>query len=193
VSGELEELGVSTESHMARMLARIAPGLDLAPLETLLSVASPASLGGRRFVSQEMQYIPLTTVSEAARPDPPAARAVGAQVSALLADAPRYAVYRASLEQAFRAWRDAEPAIAAQADGSPMVADALPVARDLADLGTAGLEALAYLGVGALAPEAWKADRAALLTRVAQPKANLRLMVLPAVRDLIGAASNVRP
>ena len=193
VSGELEELGVSTESHVARMLARVAPGLDLAPLETLLSVASPASLGGRRFVSQQMQYIPLTTVSEAARPDPPAAREVAAEVRALLADAPRYAMYRASLEREFRAWRGAEPVIAAQAERSPMVADALPVAKDLADLGAAGLEALAYLGEGTVAPDAWRADRAALLARVAQPKANLRLMVLPAVRDLILAAGSPRP
>jgi hexosaminidase len=193
VSGELEELGVSTESHVARMLARIAPGLELAPLETLLSVASPASLGGRRFTSQQMQFIPLTTVSEAARPDPPAARDVAGEVHALLLDAPRYAVYRASLERRFRAWRDAEPAIAAEAEGSPMVAEAVPVAKDLADLGAAGLEALAYLEAGTVAPAAWKADRVALLQRALQPKANLRLMVVPALRDLIGAASNVRP
>jgi hexosaminidase len=193
VSGELEELGVSTESHTVRMLARIAPGLDLAPLETLLSVASPASLGGRRFVSQQMQFIPLTTVSEAARPDPPAARETAAEVRALLADTPRYALYRASLERRFRAWRDAEPVIAAEADLSPMVAEALPVAKDLADLGDAGLEALAYLEEGTVAPDAWKADRTAMLQRVAQPKANLRLTVLPALRDLIAAAGQPRP
>jgi hexosaminidase len=192
VSGELEELGVSTESHAARMLARIAPGLDPAPLETLLSVASPASLGGRRFVSPQMQFIPLTTVSEAARPDPPAAREVAAEVHALLLDLPRFAVYRASLAERFRAWRDAEPLVAAQAERSPMVAEALPVARDLAELGAAGLEALAYLETGTVAPADWKADRVALLQRAAQPKANVRLMVLPALRDLIGAASNVR-
>ncbi len=192
VSSGLEELGVSAESHTVRMLHRIAPGLDLDPLLTLLDVASPASLGGRRFVSQQMQYIPLTTVSEAARPDPPEAREVAAEVHALLLDGPRYAVYRASLERTFRAWRDAEPAIAAEAERSPMVAEALSVAQDLADLGTAGLEALAYLEAGTVAPAAWKADRAALLTRVMQPKANLRLMVVPALRDLIGAAGNVR-
>jgi hexosaminidase len=193
VSAELEEVGVSTESHAVRMLARIAPGLDPTPLETLLSVASPASLGGRKFVSQQMQFIPLTTVSEAARPDPPAAREVAAEVHALLLDLPRFAAYRASLAARFRSWRDVEPAMAAEAERSPMVAEALPVARDLADLGAAGLEALAYLEAGTVAPPDWRADRVALLQRVAQPKANLRLMVLPAVRQLIGAAANVRP
>ena len=72
VSAQLEELGITTDDHTARMLRRVAPGLDLGPLEALLGVASPVSLGGRRFTSQAMQFIPLSTLSEAAVPDPPA-------------------------------------------------------------------------------------------------------------------------
>ena len=193
VSAQLEELGVTTDDHTARMLHRVAPGLDLGPLEALLAVASPVSLGGRRFTSQAMRFIPLTTLSEAAVPDPPAAREVAAEVKALLADGPRYAAYRESLARSFRAWRDAAPDLAALAERSPMVADALPVARDLADLGTAGLEALAYLADGTTAPPAWVADRAALVARATQVKANLRLLVVPALKDLVTAAGNPRP
>ena len=193
VSAQLEELGVTTDDHTIRMLRRVAPGLDPAPLQTLLSVASPVSLGGRRFTNPAMQFIPLTTLSEAAVPDPAAARDVAAEVKALLADAPAYGAYRESLARTFRGWRDAAPVLAALAEQSPMVADALPVARDLADLGTAGLEALAYLAQGTTAPPAWVVDRAALLARAAQVKANLRLMVVPALKDLIAAAGNPRP
>jgi hexosaminidase len=193
VSDELEELGISTRSHTARMLSRLVPGLDPRPLEVLLDVASPTSLGMHRFASQTlMQYIPLTTLSDAAVPDPAAGREVAADVRALLGDTPRYGAYRVELERTFRAWRDAEPAIAALAQRSPLVNEALPVAHDLADLGQAGLEAIVYLEAGAVAPQAWVADRTALLARVAQPKANLRLAVVPALRDLIAAAGAVR-
>ena len=193
VGAQLEELGVTTDDHTARMLRRVAPGLDLAPLQAVLAVASPVSLGGRHFASPAMQYIPLTTLSEAAVPDPPAAREVTAEVQALLADAPRYGANREGLVRAFRGWRDAVPQLAALAERSPLVGDALPVARDLADLGAAGMEALAYLADGTAPPPAWVADRAALLARAALVHANLRLMVVPALHDLITAAAAPRP
>jgi hexosaminidase len=149
VSDELEELGISTTSHTARMLSRLVPGLDRRALEVLLGVASPTSLGMHRFASQTlMQYLPLTTLSDAAVPDPEGGREVAAEIKALLADAPRYGAYRGELAQTFGDWRDAGQAIAAEAQRSPLVNDVLPVAMDLAGLGPAGLEALAYLEAG---------------------------------------------
>ena len=192
VSAQFEELGVTTEDHTARMLRRVVPGLDPAPLQVLLSVASPVSLGGRLFTSQAMQFIPLTTLSEAAVPDPTAARDLAGEMRALLADAPRYGAFRESLARTFRNWRDAAPELAAIAERPPMVKEALPLALDLADLGAAGLEALAYLAEGTVAPPEWVTNRTALLARAAQPKANLRLMIVPAMRDLLAAAGAAR-
>jgi hexosaminidase len=193
VSDELEELGISTTSHTARMLSRLVPGLDRRALEVLLGVASPTSLGMHRFASQTlMQYLPLTTLSDAAVPDPEGGREVAAEIKALLADAPRYGAYRGELAQTFGDWRDAGQAIAAEAQRSPLVNDVLPVAMDLAGLGQAGLEALAYLEAGTAAPQSWVVDRTALVARAAQPKANLRLTVVPALRDLIAAAGASR-
>jgi hypothetical protein len=40
--------------------------------------------------------------------------------------------------------------------------------------------------------QGWMADRTALLARAAVPKANLRLTVVPALRDLIAAAGAPR-
>ena len=192
VSAQFEELGVTTEDHTARMLRRVVPGLDPAPLQVLLSVASPVSLGGRLFTSQAMQFIPLTTLSEAAVPDPTAARDLAGEMRALLADAPRYGAFRESLARTFRNWRDAAPELAAIAERPPMVKEALPLALDLADLGAAGLEALAYLAEGTVAPPEWVTNRTALLARAAQPKANLRLMIVPAMHDLLAAAGAAR-
>jgi hypothetical protein len=73
-----------------------------------------------------------------------------------------------------------------------MVNDVLPVAMDLAGLGQAGLEALAYLEAGTAAPQSWVADRTALIARATQPKDNLRLTIVPALRDLVAAAGASR-
>lgn len=193
VNDELEELGISTTSHTARMLARLVPGLDRRPLEVLLGVASPTSLGMHRFASQTlMQYLPLTTLSDAAVPDPAGGREVASEIRALLADAPRYGAYRGDLARVFADWRDAGQAIAAQAQRSPLVGEVLPVAMDLAGLGQTGLEAVAYLAAGTPAPQTWVTDRTALVGRAAQPKANLRLTVAQALRDLVTAAGAPR-
>jgi len=193
VNDELEELGISTTSHAARMLSRLVPGLDRRPLEVLLGVASPTSLGMHRFASQTlMQYIPLTSLSDAAVPDPAGGREIASEIKALLADAPRYGADREELARTFGVWRDAGQAIAAQAQRSPLVNDVMPVALDLAGLGQAGLEALAYLAAGTPAPQSWLTDRTALIARAAQPKANVRLVIVPALRDLIAAAGASR-
>ena len=74
LSARLEELGISTETHTERMLQRIAPGVDLAPLRTLLAAVEPVNLGGRMSVDPATQFTPLTALSDAARPDPPLRR-----------------------------------------------------------------------------------------------------------------------
>ena len=189
VADRLEELGISTRSHTPRMLSRLVPGLDPRPLEVLLDVAAPTSLGMHRFASQTLeQFIPLTSLSDAAVPDPAGGREVAREIAALLADRPGHEAYREALEERFKAWREAAHAIAALAQGSPMIGEVLPVARDLADLGDAGLEALIRLASQLPAWPGWVTDRNALLARAAQPKANLRLTVVPALRDLIAAA-----
>ncbi len=192
VSVRLEELGLTHESHTERMLRRLAPGMDLAPLRTLLRVVEPVDLGGRMSGNPATQITPLTALSDAARPDPPSRRHYPALVQDLLGGGSRSAASWERLERAFREWRDAAPGVAALAERSPILRDGVLLARDLADLGTAGLEALAYLAFGATAPQSWSADRQALVERAAEPRAHLRFTVLPAIEQLIAAAGGKR-
>lgn len=82
------------------------------------------------------------------------------------------------------------PAAPAQgaANAAPQLADIEGVAADLAELGAAGQEALAFLGEGKPAPAEWRSAKLALLERAAAPKGLLRLAVVPAFRELIVAA-----
>jgi hypothetical protein len=67
--------------------------------------------------------------------------------------------------------------------------EGVPLAQALADLGTAGQEALTFLASATPAPQAWRDARAALLERLQRPQAHLRFAVLPAMRELIQAAA----
>ncbi len=188
LSARLEELGVSIETHTERMLQRIAPGMDLGPLSTVLAAVEPVSLGGRMSVDPATQLTPLTALSDAARPDPPLRRDLGALVRDLRGDSTRASTAHGRLAWMFQSWRDAAPGLATIAERSVLARDAVAVAQQLADLGAAGLEALAYVTAGTPAPQSWRDDRAALLERAGHPMAHVRLVVLPAMKDLIQAA-----
>ncbi|HYS21989.1 MAG TPA: family 20 glycosylhydrolase [Gemmatimonadales bacterium] len=190
LSARLEELGLSTETHTHRMLLRIAPGVDLAPLRTLLAALEPVNLGGRMNVDPATQLTPLTALSDAARPDPPLRRDLAGLIHDLRGGDPtRAAAARERLSLIFQSWRDAAPGVAAIAVRAVPAREGVPLAQELADLGAAGQEALSYVASASPAPQAWREARAALLERLQHPQAHLRFTVLPAMRELIQAAA----
>jgi hypothetical protein len=73
-------------------------------------------------------------------------------------------------------------------DRSPGLHEARPLARDLAELGTVGLEALSYLSRNVTPPAEWRDARLAALDAAAKPKAALEFPAVPAVRRLVIAA-----
>jgi hexosaminidase len=192
VSARLEELGVSTESHTARMLERIAPGMDEGPLATLLAAVEPVNLGGRMNVSPADQLTPLSALSDAARPDPPLRRELAALVHTVVSDTggATGAPARERLAWIFQGWKDAAPEVQAIADQSVLARDGVELSRTLAELGGIGLEALAYVSARRPAPQVWRDSSAALLDRASHPApaAHLRFVVSGAMRTLVGAA-----
>jgi hexosaminidase len=191
LSARLEELGITTESHTARMLQRIAPGVDQTPLTTLLAAVEPVNLGGRMSVEPANQLTPLTALSDAARPDPPLRRELAALVRAAVSDTGgASAPARERLAWIFQAWKDAAPGVAAIADQSVLAGDGVELSRTLADLGGIGLEGLAYVSARRPSPQAWRDSSTALLERAAHPApaSHLRFVVLESMRVLVDAA-----
>ena len=166
----------------------MVPGQDVSPLTTLLSALEPVNLGGRQNTSPATQLTPLTALSDAAPPDPASRRQVSAWVQGFLA-APRTGAYRAELERTFDAWRDQLAGLTGLAGASPAVREGLPIATDLADLGTMGLEAVRFLSTGATANAEWKAKATALLDHASRRQAHLRIAVIEPMRVLLTAAA----
>jgi hexosaminidase len=91
---------------------------------------------------------------------------------------------QAGLAETFRSW-SVQPETMELMSGSPQLAEALPRAQQLAELGTMGLEALSYLSSGVPAPPMWKAQKLAILDEAERPVALTRFTVLKAIRDLV--------
>jgi hexosaminidase len=188
LSVRLEELGLTHEKNQAMMLRRLAGGAYPPALETLASFVEPVKEYRRYQQRPQTMLSPLTGLIDAARPDSAAARGFARRVDLLLSDAPRFALHFSTLRDTLTAWRDAGPVLETLIDRSPALAEARPLARDLAAAGAAGLEALSYIQQGVAPTAEWRDARLAALEEVAKPKAALEFPFVAALRELVHAA-----
>jgi hexosaminidase len=68
-----------------------------------------------------------------------------------------------------------------------------PLSADLSSLGLAGLFALDYLEKGAPSPASWRTQQLAAIDAASAPRADLLLMVVAPVRQLVEASATSQP
>jgi len=194
ISRQLEEHGLTHERNppmMLRRLAAAAAGEDLTPLETLAAAVEPVKFYRRGALRPATQMMPLTRLVDAARPDSAQPRVFTADVRALIGDAPRFTSARERVRDRLQSWRDVRPAIDRFIARSAALKEAAPLASDLADIGTMGLEAMQYLKSRAAPPAGWRAKALARLDDAGKPKGELEFPMLLAVRTLVVAAAEI--
>ena len=192
ISRQLEELGLTHERNYPVLLRRLANSDNIGPLRTLASLVEPVKEYRRYQMRPQTMLSPLTGLVDAARPDSDAARQFAAMVEGFLSDAPRFQLYRSDIRDSLKIWRDAGITLDPMIDRAPGLQEARPLAKDLADVSAAGLEAINYLSTGTTAPAQWRDLQLSKLNEAAKPKAALELIVIPSVRKLIVAAAEPR-
>ena len=65
-----------------------------------------------------------------------------------------------------------------------------PISENLSALGAAGLTALDYLDRGERAPDMWRTEQLAIIEQAKTQKAQVLLMVAPAVQKLVEASAS---
>jgi hexosaminidase len=185
ISIQLEELGLMHEKNVDMMLRRIAGTKEIAPLKTLVSLVEPVKEYRRNRERKATILSPLTRLIDAARPDSEAARRFAALVDAMLADAPSFQKNQGGIKAMLSEWRDVRPALDVMIDKSPILREAEQLPRDLSEMGTAGLEALAYLAADIAPPAGWREVKLAILEQAAKPKAEVEFAMIGSVRKLI--------
>ncbi|HEX5706782.1 MAG TPA: family 20 glycosylhydrolase [Pyrinomonadaceae bacterium] len=190
-SVRLEELGLMHERNQQMMLRRLAGGREVAPLATLVSLVEPVKEYRRYQQRPQTMLSPLTGLIDAARPDSAAARRFAANVDAMLSDAPRFDSHSMQVRSTLTQWLAAGPELEVMMEKSPGLSEARPLAEDLSKLGEVGLEALSYLSRGVAPPAGWRETRLAAVESAAKPKAALEFAVIPSLRQLVVAASEL--
>lgn len=188
LTDRLEGMGLRIRSHPARMLARIAPGVETAPLESLFTAVQPPRFGQTVDGRQTTQRHPLTRLVDAAPPDPTGRWTVERLVLRLARD-PRDAPARDTLLVLFERWSLLLPQVEALAARSPVLAEAIPVARALARSAVIGTEAVGFVTAGRTAPADWARAAAEELRRYEAPQGTMRVAIVPDVRKLLAMAS----
>jgi hexosaminidase len=125
---------------------------------------------------------------DAVSPESDAARHFRDQVQAYIQGGCKDRAVEAQIRTSLTAWRDNDMQVRSLLQQSFLLLEVAPLSEDLSALGAAGLEALDYLDKSEPSSESWRNQQFTLIERSKTPKANLLLMVVAPVQQLIEAS-----
>jgi hexosaminidase len=189
LSWRLEWLGLTHRSHATMILRRMAGVEDISALKTLADVVEPVK-DYVRFENVKGIWdfrAPLNRLIDEANPESETARRFQSLVQKYIQS--RYQDHDAEVQirSLLTTWRDNDAKLKPLIQGSFLLRETAPLSDDLSSLGTAGLAALDYLGKSEVSPEAWRTQWLAQADTAKAPQANLLLVIVQPVRQLIEA------
>ena len=186
INVNLEELGLTHRKNQAMLLRRLANDQDIAPLQTLVSIIEPVKEYKRYQVRPQNMLSPLTGLIDAAQADAPNARIFNNAVDEMWSNNDS-AKIRAMLTE----WQNAQAKLMPMLDNAAALSEAKPLVENWQNLNAIGLEAVSYLEKNAAPPADWADAKMKMLDELGKQKAGLQFAVLPGVKMLVAAASEM--
>jgi hexosaminidase len=195
VSLDLEWLGLTHKSARMHMLHRMAGTADITALRVLADVVEPVKDYNRWSDSKGPIdfHAPLTRMIDAVSPESDAARHFGDLVQTFVQSGYKDQAAEAQIRSWLMTWRDNDAKLHPLLDQSALLQEDGPLSVNLSALGAAGLQALDYLDKSQPAPDAWKTQQLALIEQAKKPGADLLLMVVAPVQQLVEASASPAP
>jgi hexosaminidase len=192
LNGRLDWLGLTHRTGRFQMLHRMAGTEDISALRTLADVVEPVK-DYARFSNVKGPWdfrAPLNHLIDAVSPESDAARHFRDQVQAYIQSGYKDQAAEAYIRTLLAAWRDNDMKLHPLLQQSFLLLEVTPLSQDLSAIGAAGLQALDYLDKSEPSSESWRAQQLTLIERSKTPKANLLLMVVAPVQQLIEASAS---
>lgn len=186
---ELEDVGLRHISGPERIRRNLAAALHPEALDVMASVMEPVSFGDREYTQHTDQLTALDRFVDAVVPDPPARQEIARQVDAIVGHRRGAAAAEMALRRRFEAWQAATPVMEAWARRSGRLSDVGVRSQQLEQLGTVGLEALAYMDARATPPPNWQDDALQVISNAQRPSALVRFVFLADLKQLIRRAA----
>lgn len=189
LSWRLDWLGLTRRSHETLMLHRMAGVDDIAALRTLAEVVEPVK-DYTRFENVKGVWdfrAPLNRLIDDANPESETGRKFQDLVRKYVQSGYKDRDSEAQIRTSLMAWRDNDAKLHPVLERSFLLREVAPLSEELSSLAAAGLAALDYLDKSEASPESWRAQQLAQTDSAKTPKADLLLIVVEPVRQLIEA------
>jgi hexosaminidase len=191
VSHDLEWLGLTHNSARAHMMQRMAGNSDIAVLRVLADVVEPVKDYNRWDDAKGPIdfHAPLTRMIDAVSPESDTARRFSDLVQTFTQSGYKDQAAETQIHMWLTTWRDNDARLHPLLAQSFFLQEDVPLSQDLSALGAAGLQALDYLDKGQTAPDAWKAQQMAVINQAKTRQADMLLMVVAPVQQLVEASA----
>jgi hexosaminidase len=191
VSLDLEFLGLTHRSARLRMLHRMAGTADIAALRNLADVVEPVKDYDRWDDAKGPIdfHAPLTRMIDAVYPESDAARHFNDLVQTFILSGHKDLAAEAQIRAQLTTWRDNDARLHPLLTQTYLLQEDLPLSQSLSAVGLAGLQALDYLDKGQPAPDSWKTQQLAIITQAKARQADLLLMIVAPVQQLLDASA----
>jgi hexosaminidase len=190
----LDAYGLTHNTQYDVMLRRMAGITDVNGLRELIDVVEPVK-GYSRYqlaATEPTSFTPMNRAVDVARPESMTARNFSRLVNTYIAG-PIQPGVESQLRSQLLAWRNNHEKLIPLAQNSSFVQEVLPMSQGLSEISAAGLQALDYTAHSEKPPAGWEQLQLTLVQHAFEPKAQLLLMVCPAMQKLIQFSAGEKP
>jgi hexosaminidase len=191
VSLDLEFLGLTHRSARLHMLHRMAGTADITALRNLADVVEPVKDYDRWSDAKGPIdfHSPLARMIDAVSPESDTARHFSDLVQTFAQSGYKDQAAETQIRSWLTTWRDNDAKLHPVLEQSFFLQEDEPLSQNLSALGAAGLQALDYLDKGQPARDAWKTQQLALIEQAKTRQADVLLMVVAPVQQLVEAGA----
>src|SRR6202140_4728172 len=195
VSYDLESLGLTHNSARTHILQRMAGNSDITALRVLADVIEPVKDYDRWNDAKGPIdfHAPLTRMIDAVNPASDTARRFSGLLQTFVQSDYKDQAAEGQIRSYLTTWRDNDARLHPLLEQSFLLQEDGQLSQILSALGGPGLQALDYLDKGQTAPDSWKTQQLAVIDQAKTRHADMLLMVVAPVQQLVEASAGQRP
>ena len=190
----LDAYGLTQNTQYNVMLRRMAGSDDTAALRDLVDLVEPVK-GYSRYqlaTTKPTSLTPMNRAVDTARPESIKAREFAALVNAFVTG-PIKPGMEAQIRAQLTAWKNNAENLQPLTVKSWFVQEVTPLSQNLSSISAAALQGLDYLDRGDKPPAGWEEQQLALVQQAFEPRAQVILMICPAIQKLIQFSAGEKP